>query len=139
MCYDARTQLVRQIKDAVHLGNYYEASELKIKLNALEEQFWDSGIENYYHYVSGYSHPLMVIYTNNDPTKPSLATWGLIPEDTRTKDDALKISNMTLNARSETMFSKPSYVKSAESQRCVIYFEGFYEHPPLVVASATTE
>lgn len=128
MCYDAKTQLRRQIKDAIHLDNLYEAQALKLKLLDLEEQFDQSGLQNYYHHVSGFSHPLMFIYTNDNPLIPTLATWGLIPEDCQSKDDALKIRNMTLNARFETISKKKSYAPSFENKRCVVYFEGFYEH-----------
>ncbi|NOR76281.1 MAG: hypothetical protein GQ525_14140 [Draconibacterium sp.] len=38
------------------------------------------------------------------------------------------IWNKTFNARGESIFEKPSFVKSAEEQRCLIPAEGFYEH-----------
>jgi len=128
MCYDAKTQLTRQIKDAIHLGDLYEAQALKMKLMKLVEDFDASGIQDYYYHVSGYNHPLMFIYTNIDPLTPTLATWGLIPEDCKTKEEALRISNMTLNARAETLVERKSYAPSFENRRCVVYLEGFYEH-----------
>jgi putative SOS response-associated peptidase YedK len=128
MCYDAKTQLRRQIKDAIHLGDLPEAQALKLKLVKLEDEFVNSGILDYHYHVSGYVHPLMFIYTNSDPLYPTLATWGLIPADCRTKEDALKIRNMTLNARSETLAERKSYALSFEEKRCVVYLEGFYEH-----------
>jgi putative SOS response-associated peptidase YedK len=128
MCYDAQTQLRRQIKDAIHLGGLYETQALKMKLMKLEMDFDESGIQDHYYHVSGYNHPLMFIYTNIDPLVPTLAIWGLIPEDCSTKDDALKIRNMTLNARSETLIERKSFAPSFENKRCVVYLEGFYEH-----------
>ena len=40
----------------------------------------------------------------------------------------MKFYNKTLNARSETIFEKPSFRNSAKDNRCVIMVDGFYEH-----------
>jgi putative SOS response-associated peptidase YedK len=47
--------------------------------------------------------------------------WGLIPF--WAKDDASKI----INARAETVATKPSFKESFKQRRCLIFADGFYE------------
>ncbi len=49
--------------------------------------------------------------------------WGLIPH--WAKDP--KIGNKLINARAETLFTKPSFHDAARSRRCLIVADGFYE------------
>ena len=53
--------------------------------------------------------------------------WGLIPVWTKSLEDAKKIRTQTLNARSETVFEKPSFRASITKKRCLIPACGFYE------------
>ena len=53
--------------------------------------------------------------------------WGLIPMWTKSLEDAKKIRTQTLNARSETVFEKPSFRASISKKRCLIPACGFYE------------
>jgi putative SOS response-associated peptidase YedK len=53
--------------------------------------------------------------------------WGLIPMWTKSLEDAKKIRTQTLNARSETVFEKPSFRASITKKRCLIPACGFYE------------
>ena len=63
------------------------------------------------------------VITNEDPDKIHLFRWGLIPFCA--KD--VKIGYKMINARSETLLEKPSFKKAAQSRRCIIPMDGFYE------------
>jgi putative SOS response-associated peptidase YedK len=62
-----------------------------------------------------------------DPSRPerrfSLARWGLIPS---WASDA-SIGCKTINARAETVVSKPAFRDAFTSRRCLIPTDGFYE------------
>ncbi len=53
----------------------------------------------------------------------SLARWGLIPYWAKDPSIGYKL----INARSETVTSKPSFREAFESRRCLIPADGFYE------------
>lgn len=53
--------------------------------------------------------------------------WGLIPFWVDTPEEAIKIQNQTLNARSETIFSKPSFREAIKTKRCLVPVTGFYD------------
>ena len=62
-----------------------------------------------------------------DPAQPergfSLARWGLIPYWAKDSSIGYKL----INARSETVGSKPAFREAFESRRCLIPADGFYE------------
>ena len=80
------------------------------------------------YHASGFSHPELLIYTDESPDFPIVATWGLVPHWVKDDETAKKQWNNTLNARGETIFEKPSFRYAAEHSRCIIYIDGFYEH-----------
>jgi putative SOS response-associated peptidase YedK len=53
----------------------------------------------------------------------SLARWGLIPSWAKDATDSFK----TINARSETVTTTPSFYEPFKSRRCLIPADGFYE------------
>ena len=57
--------------------------------------------------INAFSNPTCPIITQNQEIEA--AKWGLIPHWTKSVEEAQKIRKMTLNARSETVFSKPSF------------------------------
>jgi len=71
MCFDIHTVLVSQFKRAKKLGNEDWIKELDEELDIYKDF-------PYYH-VSGFSHPKLIIYTQDEPYKPVAATWGLVP------------------------------------------------------------
>ena len=81
-----------------------------------------------YHHVNAFDHPGVFIYTKEQAHIPEVATWGLIPRHTRSKEEMLQLWNKTLNARGEDLFKRKSYQESAKSKRCIIDVDGFYEH-----------
>jgi putative SOS response-associated peptidase YedK len=78
-------------------------------------------------FINGYAHPLLPIIKSESPDTISLANWGLIPRFTKNKEKADEISKMTLNAKSETIFEKQSFMNSIPKQRCLIPVNGFFE------------
>lgn len=63
------------------------------------------------------------VITSQDPKNLTLSKWGLIPF--WSKDP--KIGNRLINARSETVASKPAFRTSFKRNRCLIPADGFYE------------
>jgi putative SOS response-associated peptidase YedK len=61
--------------------------------------------------------------------------WGLIPSWA----DSMKVAYSMINARSETLFEKPSFKNLTHSHRCIIVADGYYEwqRPTDDAASAT--
>lgn len=120
MCFDVKSRLIAQLKRAKHRGDTELIGDLNEKIKEWE-------LVDYYH-ISGFSHPRLLIYTDTDPYMPLPATWGLVPFWVKSEDQKNRIWNSTLNARGETIFEKPAFRSSAESKRCLIYVDGFYEH-----------
>ena len=115
MCFNARFRLQVALKRA------------KRNNNGEEIRHWENSLKQYdeWFQVSGFAHPKIIIYTYIEPYKPQLSKWGLIPHWAKNGES---IWNKTLNARGETIFEKPAFIKSAEEKRCLIPAEGFYEH-----------
>ena len=78
-------------------------------------------------HANGFLHPHMPVITDKNPGTISLFKWGLIPSWVKTDTDAKKLKRMTLNARSETVFEKPSFRSSVRNNRCLVPADGFYE------------
>jgi putative SOS response-associated peptidase YedK len=66
---------------------------------------------------------ILPIITNEHSDKITLAKWGLIPH--WAKDE--KIGYKLINARSETIFERPSFRTAAKKRRCLVIADGFYE------------
>ncbi|AHW59727.1 Putative SOS response-associated peptidase YedK [Draconibacterium orientale] len=120
MCYDIKTKVEAALKRARHYGNE-EAIQMLI------EQFRPFLEEEFFH-VSGFQHPKLLIYTNENFELPAIASWGLIPFWVKNEQQQLDIWNKTINARGESIFEKPSFRTSANSKRCLVYIDGFFEH-----------
>ncbi|MGS2727109.1 SOS response-associated peptidase [Psychroserpens sp. BH13MA-6] len=120
MCYDIKASYESQLKRAKRRGDLAAVEEIMEKLIPLT----DLPI----HHASGFSHPELLIYTNETPEFPTVATWGLVPPWVHDEEQLKKFWNNTLNARGETIFEKPSFREAARHHRCLIYIDGFYEH-----------
>lgn len=120
MCYNIETHLENTLKRARHFGD-------EEWLKRIEEALKPYKLTNYYQ-VSGYAHPEILIYTNNNPFFPTPVKWGLIPHWVKDMETANKIRNKTINARGESIFEKASFKNSARNKRCLIFVNGFYEH-----------
>lgn len=124
MCYESSQLAYRIYRDAKRLGASDE------ELEALRKRWHD--LENdrpqFYH-VSGFNHPELLGFTHKGE-KLELETffWGLIPSWVQNEEQASKLWNQTLNARGETLFSKPAFRDAAGQERIVLPLTGFYEH-----------
>jgi len=79
------------------------------------------------YYTSGFEFPRMPVITNTEPDRLQLFSWGLIPACTKTSEEAEKIRSYTLNARSDSLFVKPSFKNVIRKKRCLVPASGFYE------------
>lgn len=85
--------------------------------------------EAYYH-ANGFSHPNLLTLCENEEGDRIVDRmhWGLMPPWKKPLADMLKLSNNTLNAKSETVFELPSFKSSIMSKRCILPVEGFFEY-----------
>lgn len=120
MCYDIKASLEAQLNRARRKNDEQAVREIIEKLLPLTDL-------PIYH-ASGFSHPKLLIYTEETPNIPKVAVWGLVPHWVRDKQQLKKMWNNTLNARGETIFEKPSFRDAAQHHRCILYIDGFYEH-----------
>jgi len=95
-----------------------EATELE---NRFQAKFAAAGYQAGDHY-NAFAHPRTPVITREQPQTINLYTWGLIPHWAKNK----MIQKSTLNARIETLSSKPSF-RYAIDNRCLVLVDGFYE------------
>lgn len=105
-----------------HYSLTIERTEIEIQLGVHFEDNWAP----VYH-ANGFSFLQMPVIAQNKPDVVQLFDWGLIPFWIKSKADAEKIRAQTLNARSETVFEKPSFRSSITNQRCLVIADGFFE------------
>lgn len=105
---------------------------LNVKAKQLEERY-DAALpapadfQPVYH-ANAYQFPTWPILTHQEPGRFQMMHWGLIPHWAKAHDDALEIRTRTINARSETIYDKPSFRSAAQGgKRCLIPVTGFYE------------
>ena len=83
--------------------------------------------EPVYH-ANAWQLPTWPILTHQEPERFQLMHWGMIPPWTKTGEDAADLRTRTINARSETIYEKPSFRSAAKAgKRCLIPVSGFYE------------
>jgi putative SOS response-associated peptidase YedK len=79
------------------------------------------------YHANGFNHSPLPIITADKADTIQLYHWGLIPHFIKTKADAMKLSNQTLNAVGETVFEKPSFRSYIPKKRCLVLATGIYE------------
>lgn len=122
MCYSAKSILTKKLKIAIRYGKDDSMiDELIEKLKRLNN-------DHSSHYANAHVHPKLLTQTNEENSEAQLIEWGLIPHWAKDAEQAAKISSMTINARSESIFEKPSFRDSARSKRCLIALDGYYEY-----------
>ena len=123
MCYDSAALSKRSLDYAKRVGYGPET------IQELEEQFLRVRESHgpVFH-ANGYDHPKMPLILQEDEKQVELFQWGLVPEWTKSVEQAKQIMNRTLNARSETVFEKTAYREAVEKRRCLVVLDGFYEH-----------
>lgn len=78
-------------------------------------------------HANAFANPQMPVVTIEEPDLLNYFNWGLVPSWIKSKKDANEISKKTGNARSETVFEKPSFRSAIKSKRCLVPATGFYE------------
>ena len=76
---------------------------------------------------TGFSFPEWPVITGEDSEKIKLFRWGLIPHWVKDIAQAKTVRTHSLNARSETVFEKPSFRFSIHKKRCFVISTGFFE------------
>ena len=104
MCF-----FVHQSLNAIKIKNQFR-KEIRIENNL------PKGI------INGFSFPKIAVIVNNEPNIVQFFNWGLIPSWSASSD----MRKFTLNAKYETLDSKPSF-KLYKNQRCIIIIDAFYE------------
>ena len=120
MCYDVNYIYKQQLKRAKYHSD-------KKAIDDIEKEI-EEHLPKQVYYVSGFSHPDLIIYTQEDPYMPVLSNWGFVPYWCKEASQADKLRNMCLNAVGETMFEKPSFKISALKKRAIVHLNGFYDH-----------
>jgi len=124
MCYSAEARYREKLKIALQRGDILLAEEIQRKLD--EIQIEKNGQPLFF--ADGFSHPKLLTFTDTDPMRPQMFSWGLIPSWAKDWNSANIGRKKTLNAKLETMFDKPSFKHSAEKKRCLVYVDGFYDY-----------
>ncbi|WP_029905286.1 SOS response-associated peptidase [Prevotella sp. 10(H)] len=99
------------------------ASRYGLKTDILESY---QDILNEHYQINAFTNPLCYVVTNSEELHAF--NWGLIPHWERTPQDADKIRAMTYNARSESIFEKPSFREPIRSKRCLVPSTGYFEY-----------
>lgn len=79
------------------------------------------------YYYHAFALPRLPVVCSGRESGIQLFRWGLIPSWVSSEAEAEEIMTKTFNARSETIFSKPSFRDSFRSRRCLIPVRGFFE------------
>jgi len=72
----------------------------------------------------GYAHPQAPVITSDGVEEKA---WGLIPSWVNSAEKAKEIRAQTINARAETLFTKPSFRHAAIASRCIVPARCFVE------------
>jgi putative SOS response-associated peptidase YedK len=106
--------------------HYSLTQKMSVIESALRVQWEGAEWQPVFH-ASGFSFLHMPVITQENPDRLKMMQWGLIPSWIKSKEQATEIRMQTLNARSETIFEKPSFKNSIQKQRCLIPADGFFE------------
>ncbi len=98
-----------------HYSLTLERAEIEIQLGVHFDADWSPVF-----HANGFSILRMPVITQQKPGNVQLFHWGLIPHWIKTRAQAL-------NARSETIFEKPSFRSYIDSSRCLVIADGFFE------------
>lgn len=107
-----------------HYSLIKERTEIALQLDV----DWDDNTvwQPAYH-TNGFAFPEMPVITQELPHQIKMFHWGLIPNWIKNDKDAKQIKLQTLNARSETVYEKPSFKNSIVNKRCLVIADGFFE------------
>lgn len=112
MCFH-NSMTAKALKLAARYGR--KSNIVEIYQDILDEQY----------HVNAFNFPKYPIITQSDEVQ--VFNWGLIPFWVKTAEDADKIKRMTLNARNDTIFEKPSFREAIMRKRCIVPSTGYFE------------
>ena len=104
---------------------HYSLTKKQEEIMRMIQAEWEVPFEPVHH-AGGFSFPAMPVITSEHPNKVQRYQWGLIPHWVNNMADAEKLRPQTLNARGETIFSKPAF-RSYTDNRCLVLADGFFE------------
>lgn len=118
MCFFyALSQTARELHNRYRLKTVFD----------FEFEFTPDSPDTPRYYAAGFAFPRMPVITNDRPEQLQYFNWGLIPAWVKTIEEAQKMRTYTINARSDTVFTKPAFRQAIRQRRCLIPAEGFYE------------
>lgn len=112
MCFH-NSMSAKAIKLAARYGR--KSDIVEIYQDMLNEQY----------HVNAFNFPKYPIITQSDEVQ--VFNWGLIPFWTKNEKSAEEIKLMTLNARADTIFEKPSFREPIMKKRCIVPSTGYFE------------
>lgn len=112
MCFH-NSMSAKAIKLAARYGR--KSDIVEIYQDILDEQY----------HVNAFNYPKCPIITESDEIQ--VFNWGVIPFWTKDEKNAEEIKRMTLNARADTIFEKPSFREPIMKKRCIIPSTGYFE------------
>ena len=95
--------------------------------NQIPAKFPKATAYNPYYHLNGFTYGNLQIIKMDEQNSIHNAKWGLVPNWASHNVESFRKKSNTLNARSESIFEKASYKESAESKRCLILADGFFE------------
>ena len=92
--------------------------------NVIANEFVLSGLVDLIpHFNIAPTQLVAAVRSLDGPRELVMLRWGLVPPWAT----ELSIGSRMINARSETVATKPSFKKSFQSRRCLVVADGFYE------------
>ena len=112
MCFH-NSMSAKAVKLAARYGR--KSDTIEIAQDIINEQY----------HVNAFNFPKCPVITSSDQIQAF--NWGLIPFWVKTEENAEEIKRMTLNARADTIFEKPSFREPIMKKRCIVPSTGYFE------------
>jgi putative SOS response-associated peptidase YedK len=108
---------------------YYSSISVNFKIieTRFGAQFVQSELFKPVYSASAFTFPFMPVITGENTNRIVLLQWGLIPFWVKNDEFAQQIKRQTINARAETVFTKPAFRAAAATRRCLVLVDGFFE------------
>jgi putative SOS response-associated peptidase YedK len=121
MCYNIQL-LAARIKKSGKRQNKSD-EELEKAMELIKKQWAGKPMFSLY----GFDFPTLPIISRKPLDNPMEAQWGLIPHWCTDIEKQKMLRHQTLNARIESIDSKPAFRSAFEINRCIIPLTGYYE------------
>jgi putative SOS response-associated peptidase YedK len=120
MCYN-----YANLVPGSQIGDLVDKYELRV---SERRERWEQFKERFnFFYTTGFSHQELPVITMQKPDELQFFRWGLIPHWVKASAEADILRKQTLNAKSETVFTLPSFRSYIKSRRCLIPSTGFFD------------